>query len=94
MVNGVKNVSPAIVVDEHGQPVSAADVRAGLDPSDPQVIVAAAINDVIDLARVMSATGLGRGVVEMRRRLAVMDRALVLAEKAGAVAFAEAEGNA
>lgn len=51
------------------------------DPTDPQVIVAAAINDVIELARAMSAQGLGRGVVEMRRRLRVMDIAIVSAEK-------------
>lgn len=63
-------------------------------PDDPQLIVAAAINDVIELARVMSATGLGRGVVEMRRRLRVMDQALALAEKVGALEDAPVEGNA
>lgn len=59
--------------------------RAGeLDPSDPQVIVAAAINDVITLARIMSpASDFTRGAVEMRRRLHVMDVALAAAEKAG-----------
>lgn len=63
-------------------------------PEDPQMLVAAAINDVIELARVMSATGLGRGVVEMRRRLRVMDVALKLAEQAGALVDGPVEGNA
>lgn len=63
-------------------------------PDDPQLIVAAAINDVIELARVMSATGLGRGVVEMRRRLRVMDAALAMAEKVGALQDGPVEGNA
>lgn len=63
-------------------------------PDDPQLIVAAAINDVIELARVMSATGLGRGVVEMRRRLRVMDAALALAETLGKLEDAPVEGNA
>jgi hypothetical protein len=82
-----------VVVDERGQPVPEGDVRAGLDPADPQVIVAAAINDVIELARAMSATGLSRGVVEMRRRLHVMDAALAQAERAG-VLQGQVEGNA
>lgn len=52
-----------------------------IDPTDPQAIVAAAINDVIELARAMSAQGLDRGVVEMRRRLRVMDMAIATAEQ-------------
>lgn len=63
-------------------------------PDDPQMLVAAAINDVIELARVMSAQGLGRGVVEMRRRLRVMDAALKLAEQAGMLQDGQCEGNA
>lgn len=52
--------------------------------SDPQMVVAAAINDVIALARAMSpATDFGRGAVEMRRRLAIMDLALAAAADAG-----------
>lgn len=63
-------------------------------PDDPQMLVAAAINDVIELTRVMSAQGLGRGVVEMRRRLRVMDAALKLAEQAGVLIDGKVEGNA
>lgn len=61
-----------------------------LPPDDPQVAVALAINDVIELARAMSRQKLGRGEIEMRRRLAVMDKAIEIAERASA----PVEGNA
>jgi hypothetical protein len=78
-----------LVGDHEPAPVdwtAAREIRAehealSLNPGDPQIVVAAAINDVIELARAMSALGLDRGVVEMRRRLAVMDMALVQAER-------------
>jgi hypothetical protein len=72
--------------------LDAAAEEAGLDHTDPQVVVAAAINDVIELARAMSPTSdFSRGAVEMRRRLAVLDRAIVLADAAGGL---EQDGRA
>lgn len=65
--------------------------------ADPQMVVAAAINDVIDLARAMSPAGdFSRGAVEMRRRLAVMDQALAQAEAAGVLqgGMPPVQGNA
>lgn len=63
-----------------------------LDPADPQLVASMAINDVIELARAMSpASDFGRGAIEMRRRLAIMDAALVAAEKAGVVRVASTE---
>jgi len=75
----------------------AVPVGVELDPdqaADPQMVVAAAINDVIVLARMMSAKGLGRGEVEMRRRLALMDAALAQAERAGVLATGDVAGSA
>lgn len=61
---------------------------------DVQALVAYAINDVIELARRLSAVGFKRGDVEMRRRLAVMDAAMSRAEQVGVLREIVAEGNA
>lgn len=90
ILEGQMNDKPTIAVSE-----AEADEVNGTAPdsADPQMLVAAAINDVIELARAMSASGLDRGVVEMRRRLNVMDAAVAMAEKAGALVDATAPGT-